>query len=519
MKLVRFGAAALALSMFMPGVVQAQEPNPTADPRTSTGIQNGGRPVGEYNGVPLYRVTVVKRDLDAVNYFHRSGSTKIAFRGTELLPQAKGEAKVNSEKGRIDIDAHFDKLRPANSFGPEYLTYVLWAITPEGTPQNLGEVLPSGDDLSIKVSTSLQAFGMIVTAEPYFAVKVPSNIVVLENQIIDNKTQGVLEKVNAKYSLLPRGAYSRTEGQHTVLNPITRDEKSPLELYEAHNAYRIAQMAGAEKYAPDIMNKVKTDLKNADDIDMSKKPDRKLEITFARSAVQGAEDARIATLRRKVAEERQAEVDARKAAEAQAAQSAAAAAASQAEAERAAAARAEADRARAEADAMRAQAEANAEQAKKDAARRIREMREKLRAQLNAILVTTETPRGLMVNLADVLFDTGKYSLKPDTKLALAKVAVILVQHPDLKLQVEGYTDSVGGDAYNQKLSENRANTVKDFLISQGMNPQNLSSAGYGKSNPVADNSTRDGRQKNRRVEMIVSGPSIGYTQQAPAVQ
>lgn len=527
MKIARMGIAAVALgamlsgSALVCGSMAAQEPNPTADPQTSTGIQNGGRPQGEYHGVPLYRVTVEQRDLDAVSYLHRTGSTKIAFRGTSLLPGGRGEAKVDSNKGRINIDAHFDGLTPANGFGPEYLTYVLWAITPDGSPSNLGEVLPSGKDLNLSVTTGLQAFGMIVTAEPYFAVKVPSNVVVLENVIIPDKTNGVLEKVNAKYSLLPRGAYSRTDGSHSVMNPITRDERSPLELYEAHNAVRIAQMAGAEKYSPDILANAMTALKNADDIDAGPKPDRKMEITFAREAVQRSEDARIATLRRKVAEERQAEVDARKAAQAQAAQSAAdadAARKAQADAEanaaRANAAEADAQKARAEADALRKQAEANAEQAKLDADAKIKAMRAQLIQQLNAILATTETPRGLMVNLTDVLFDTGKYTLKPDTKIALAKVAVIISSHADLKLQVEGYTDIVGGDDYNQKLSENRANAVKDYLISQGVNPQNISSAGYGKSNPVADNGTAAGRQQNRRVEMIVSGPSIGYEQQ-----
>lgn len=503
-------AAALSCGLIW-ATAYAQELNPTADPQTQQqNIPNGGKPIGELHGVPLYRVSVVQRDLDAVNYLHRSGATKIAFKGTPLLPGAKGEARVQSQKGRIDIDASFDGLTPANGFGNEYLTYVLWAISPEGTPENLGEILPAGKSLSIKVSTSMQAFGMIVTAEPYFAVKVPSNIVVLENQIIQDKTTGVLEKVNAHYSLLPRGAYAQTSGSKTVLDPITRDEHTPLELYEAHNAFRIAQLAGAEKYAPDIMAKTRTNIQNADDMNQNKKRDVKMLITYARGAVQSAEDARIVTLRKKAAEERQAAIDARHAAELQAAQS------------QAAAAQAELQRQRAEAEAQRAaaaQADADAqrraaEQSAADAERRVHEMRERLRAQLNAILVTTETPRGLMVNLADVLFDTGKYTLKENAKLSLAKVAVIIAATHDLKLQVEGYTDSVGSDNYNQKLSENRADTVKNFLIAQGVDPANISATGYGKSHPVADNSTAEGRSKNRRVQLIVSGPSIGYTTQ-----
>src|SRR6202046_710816 len=218
--------------------LHAQEPNPTAQTapaQDSNEIKKGD------NGIYLYRVKVVQRDLDAVNYLHRSGSTNIAFKGTALLPLAKGEAKVTSERGGIHIEARFQGLTPANGFGPEYLTYVLWAITPDGRPNNLGEVLPAGTKTNIDVTTALQSFGMIVTAEPYFSVTQPSDVIVLQNVILNNKTSGVLEKVNAHYSLLARGSYAQTEGSTSNLNPITRNEKSPLELYQANNAIRIAQ--------------------------------------------------------------------------------------------------------------------------------------------------------------------------------------------------------------------------------------------------------------------------------------
>jgi hypothetical protein len=254
------------------------------------------------NGIYIYRVKVVQRDLDAVAYLHRSGSTRIAFRGTPLLPLAKGEAKVTSERGGIAIDAKFEGLTPANGFGREYLTYVLWAITPDGRPSNLGEILPSGAKSNITVTTELQSFGLMVTAEPYFSVTQPSDLVVLQNEIVPNKTTGVLEKVNAHYMLLPRGSYAETEGSKAVANPITRDEKSPLEFYQANNALRIAQQAGAEKYAPDIWREAMQDLKNAAEIDASRKPDRKMEITYSRQAVQRAEDARILALRKQAAE-------------------------------------------------------------------------------------------------------------------------------------------------------------------------------------------------------------------------
>ncbi len=517
-----FGALVFAASVPVWSV--AQEPNPTSG---VTPGQVAGQITQQQDGIFLYRVKVVQRDLDAVNYFHRSGSTRIGFKGTVLLPGASGEAKVTSERGQISIDAKFQGLTPANGFGPEYLTYVLWAISPDGRPSNLGEVLPAGTKNNINVTTSLQSFGLIVTAEPYFSVTQPSDVVVLQNVILEDKTQGVLEKVNAHYSLLPRGFYAETEGSKTVADPITRNERSPLELFEAYNAMRIATLSGADRYAPDIMAQAKQDLRNAADLDGNKHGDRKLEITYARQAVQRAEDARLVSLRKQAAERQVASDRARQQAQMQAEQSQMQAQQSQMQAEasqlqaaqaQAAADRAAAETARAEAERLRAQSEANS--ARNQAAQSAAEVtatRERLREQLNKVLQTTETARGLIVNLSDVLFDTGRYTLKPDTKLSLAKVAVILQAYPSLKLQVEGYTDSVGSDELNQKLSENRANTVKDFLISQGTDPASISAAGYGKSNPVADNSTAAGRAQNRRVDLIVSGAAIGVTQSGPS--
>lgn len=503
----------------------AQEPNPTAqnsgqqvngeqNPAQAPASGDQSNPIQKQDGIFIYRVKVVQRDLDAVNYLHRSGSTKINFKGTPLLPGAKGEAKVNSERGVLIVDADFQGLTPANGFGQEYLTYVLWAITPDGRPTNLGEILPSDKKNNIRVTTGLQSFGMIVTAEPYFAVTQPSDVVVLQNEIIQDKTTGVLEKVNAHYSLLARGAYAVTEGSKTIPHPITRDEKSPLELYEAYNAVRIATAAGAEKYAADIMTEAKQDLKNAADMDTTKK-DRKMEITFARQAVQRSEDARLVTLRKQAAE-RQANSDAARNKAQQEAQ------ASQVNAAQAQAAQAQADAARARAEAQAAEAQTQAAQAQAQAQAATKEAdsaranREKLLGQLNNVLATSETARGLIVNMSDVLFDTGKYTLKPDTKISLAKVAGILQSYPGLKLQVEGYTDSVGSDQFNQKLSNDRATAVADFLTSQGVSAANVTATGYGKADPVADNSTSAGRAKNRRVQLVVSGDAIGVQQKAP---
>jgi outer membrane protein OmpA-like peptidoglycan-associated protein len=499
-------------------VLSAQEPNPTT---TAPPDQN---PITKQdNGVYLYKVQVVQRNLDAVNYLHRSGSTKIGFKGTVLLPNSSGSAEVASERGGIHINARFKGLPPANGFGKEYLTYVLWAITPDGRPNNLGEVLPDNTKNNIDVTTALQSFGMIVTAEPYYSVTQPSDVVVLENVIIPNKTTGVMEKVNAHYLLLPRGYYATTtSGADTISNPITRNEKAPLELYEAYNAVRIAQDAGADKYAPDILAEAKQDLRNAADISNNKHGDKKMAVTYARQSVQRSEDARLVTLRKQAAERQMNAELAKRDAENQAQQSQLAAQQSQLAAEQAKAAQAQADaeRARAEAEAAQAHAAAAEAQAKAAAANKSADdanaVRERLRGQLNSVLATSETARGLIVNMSDVLFDTGRYTLKPTTQISLAKVAGILQAYPGLKLQVEGYTDSVGGDDYNQKLSENRADAVRNFLITQGVPQDNITSTGYGKANPVADNTTSAGRAKNRRVQLVVSGNAIGITESSP---
>lgn len=502
-------------------VVSAQVQNPTQTDRWPQNQPKHEKAVETENGVPLYKITVVGRDIPAINYFHRSGSTKIGFNGTDLLPKAKGLAEISSLNGRTVIKAHFEGLVPANSFGVEYLTYVLWAITPEGRPINLGELLWSKDGKgNLTVTTGLQSFGLIVTAEPYFAVTMPSNVVVLQNYVLKNKTAGVLETVNAHASLLPRGAYTdTTAGRHTVLHPITRNDRSPLELYEAINAIQIAEAAGADQQAPQAMAAAKQDLQNARDMDI-KQRQMKEEITLAREAVQSAEDARIITLRklRQQQEERQRQEE--EAAQAQARQSALEA--QQAQQQQALAQQqaqqAQLQQQQAEAAAARAHAEqVAAEQAAQQAAQQTAELRNKLKDQLNQVLQTQETARGLIVNMSDVLFALNRYNLKPDAQIKLAKVSGILLTYPNLKLQVEGYTDNTGAADYNQKLSEERANAVQQFLISQGVSPANITAQGYGEADPVASNSTSAGRAKNRRVELVISGKSIGIQQQPPA--
>jgi outer membrane protein OmpA-like peptidoglycan-associated protein len=505
--------AVLCSSVFL-GPAFAQEMNPTAQQPQQQPQEQQPDMSGT---VPVYKVQVVGRDIPAINYFHRSGSTRIGFQGTSLLQQGKGEAKIEAKNGRGSIDAKFEGMVPANSFGPEYLTYVLWAITPDGRPVNLGEVLAKGGKAEIDVTTNLQSYGLIVTAEPYFAVTMPSDLVVLQNYVLPDKTQGIIEQISAHATLLPRGAYVQTAGQHAVLNPVQMSDKSPLELYEAINAVQIAQANGADKYAPEAFQKAQQSLESAQEV--GKKGGRREQITYARAAVEGAEDARIITIRKKIEQDREQAQQATVAAQQ-------AALAAQQTADQQALARAQADAAAAQAQAQAAQAQAQAQAAQAQAAaarqtaqqasQQSEQMREKLKDQLNQVLQTRETARGLIVNMSDVLFDTGQYTLKPGAREKLAKVSGILLAYPNLQLQVEGYTDNVGSDQFNEKLSQQRADAVRDYLASQGVTQTNISAAGYGESDPVADNSTASGRAENRRVQLVVSGNSIGLQESTP---
>src|SRR6266403_1129535 len=487
---------------------------------------------------PIYKITinVVERTTTAINYQHRSGSTTIDFRGTPLLPEAKGEAKVESKQGYIEIEVEFDKLQPATRFGSEFLTYVMWAISPEGRPINLGEVILNGTKSKLDVTTDLQAFGLIVTAEPYFSVTQPSNVVVMEN-FIRPETRGKIEQVDAKFELLERGQYT-VNVPPAELKPIPLDKNVPLELFEAQNALRIARWAGADKDAADSYKKAQDLLTQAENYQARKAGKKPVSMT-AREAVQTAEDARLIALKRqdeqRLANERAAaaerENQARIAAE-RSRQEAQAAAARTAQAEQEQ--RLEAERTRAEADRARLEAEANAARSARETAaaqadadrarlaasqaeREKQDLRRQLVDQFNKILETRDTARGLIVNMSDVLFDTGRYTLKPGAREKLAKISGIVLAHAGLSLQIEGHTDSVGGDDFNQQLSERRADSVRDFLAEQGVAPSSITARGFGKMQPGASNDTAEGRQRNRRVELVVNGDAIGGTASASA--
>jgi outer membrane protein OmpA-like peptidoglycan-associated protein len=489
--------------------------NPTDTPsQQDVSVQNAP--------MPVFRVNVSERSARAVNYRHRGGSTTVDFKGTSLMPAIAGKAKVDGKQGRLAIDVELNHIdRPAR-LGPQYLTYVLWAVTPEGRAVNLGEILPGDNGKSkMSVTTDLQAFGLIVTAEPYFSVTHPSNEVVAENVILQN-TKGFEESIDAKFDVLEGGQYTIDVAADQLPSAQAQPDV-PLDLLEARDAVMIAKAAGAEQYASNSIMKAEDMLQRAEDY-YQRKQGRTPIGTAARGATQMAEDARVLTLRRKAQEREDAarrasqEAQAKAEADAQAAQARSDEdARRRAEAEKnQAAALAQQQQAQAQADAAQ-QAAADADRQKLEAQRQTQEaiqqkeqMRARLLAQLNQVLQTRDSARGLIVSMPDVLFDFNKYTLKPEARERLAKISGIVLAYPDLKLAIEGHTDSIGTDDYNQTLSEKRAESVRGYLVSSGVVPDHVSAVGLGKGNPIADNSTTQGRKLNRRVDMVVSGDVIG---------
>ena len=470
---------------------------------------------------------------------------KLSFHSTDSGQPASGEAEVKNKGNRVEIEARFTGLEPASKFGLQYLTYVLWAVSPQGRAENLGELTLRNGNGEVKAITEMQTFGMIVSAEPYFAVTEPGAFVVLENTA-DEAAQPVV----ARYELLGPEAYSSSNTK--IENAIFGiDTKTPLELFEARNAVRISRNATADKYAPASEAKAEQQLQTAEEAYRQKR-DRKMVEAASRDAVQTAEEARVMAVKAKAeedaqaksaadkraAEEREAKARADAAAEVQrrmeADEARTQAEAAKAEAERlkeeAQKAAADAARAKQEAEAARTAAlaeqqaaleqkqaaEADAEKARQAAARaeaEKAELRAQLLNQLNSILQTQDSARGLIVQMSDVLFDTGSATLKTAAREKLAKISGILLAHPGLTLEIEGHTDSVGSDDFNQQLSERRADSVRDFLAEQGVPASTIAARGFGKTQPVASNDTPEGRQRNRRVELVVNGEAIGKPQ------
>jgi outer membrane protein OmpA-like peptidoglycan-associated protein len=467
-----------------------------------------------------YHMRVISRSTEAVDYRHK-GSTKVDLKGTDLSPDVRGEAKVEGKAGGVKIEANVEHLRPANSFGLAYLTYVLWAITPQGRPHNLGEVVVNDGKSSVHTTTDLQAFALIVTAEPYFAVMQPSDLIVAQNEI-RRDTKGGIEPVDVTFELISRDTYNSQV--QPINSPVYEvSNKTPLDLLEARNAVRIAKDAGADRYAASELQKAQDSLNRAEDYYRRKQGSGPIG-TAAREAAQTAEEARVMSIKRQQDEqaeqERKAAADrtAQAQADAQAQQAAAAqaqaqAAQSQAQAQQAQQAQQQAEQARQQAELAQRQAAQQAQQAesaRQQAENDKAQMRARMLQQLNQVLQTRDSARGLIVNMPDVLFDTGKADLKPSARERLAKVAGILIAYPDIHVEIDGYTDSTGSLEFNERLSEQRAEAVRSYLSSQGVNSSTITTQGFGPSQPIASNDTATGRQQNRRVELVVSGSSIG---------
>jgi outer membrane protein OmpA-like peptidoglycan-associated protein len=520
----------------------------------------------------------VTRTTQAVHYRLQGGTTKVDFQGTDLLQRASGEAKVEGKKTNFQIEVKFQGLEDATKFGLEYLTYVLWAVSPQGRPVNLGEVTLEHGNAHLKAFTDLQTFGMIVTAEPYFAVTAPGNMVVMESAPVAGVGGGAgAQNIETKYDLVSRGAYSSTN-THIQDAIFGIDSKTPLELFEARNAMRIARIAAADKYASFIISKAGQQLLHAEEIYRQKQNRAAIEAA-AKEATETAEEARLMAVKQKAEDEAQAAAAAREAkaradADAEAKRRAEAEkAAAQAQADRAAAEQAKAealkmkqeaeaaaqeaarqkaaaekataeavaqqqllaaetDKARqaaAQSDSLRQQAETakqqaeratqQAEKATQQAEYEKQELRARLLQQLNSILATRDSARGLVANMSDVLFRSGSFELLPGARERLAKVSGIVLAYPTLHVAIEGYTDSIGSDDYNQQLSEHRAQAVRDYFVQQGINSAAVEAHGYGKTAPIASNDSAEGRQQNRRVELVLSGDAIGADSTQPPPQ
>lgn len=478
-----------------------------------------------------YQIVVVQNAAKAINYRNLKGSVKIDFKGTVLLPDAKGIASVRNKAGVTEIKAEFTNLTAATQFGPEYLTYILWAISPDGRATNLGELIVKYGESELSAKVPLQAMSLIVTAEPYFAVSQPGNVVILENAIKPGNKEKI-ELVDAKYELLPRGLYTKNVASMDF-QPQVIDKNKPFSIYQARNAVQIAKAAGAEKYAAE-------GFKNAERLlalSEKKAGGKKSRAMTAREAVQSAEDSRSIAVKRQaeediITEQQQAQdklnnaksqaATATKGQEkAEVAQIKAEMAQGQSNAERDAAlvlaTNAVASSAGSQADAQTARAEAVKSKEQEDAANNRAQkaegektvLRAQLFQQLNSIFQTRDTARGLIVNMSDALFKTGSSELLPAVREKLSKIAGILSARQGLKLNIEGHTDNVGSDEYNQQLSEKRAQTARDYLVSQGVPADSIVSQGFGKTNPIDSNDTPQGRQNNRRVEIVVSGAAI----------
>jgi outer membrane protein OmpA-like peptidoglycan-associated protein len=442
--------------------------------------------------------------------FPERAQVEVGFQRDTRAPDASMVAEVRHREGQANMEVRFRGMKPAILFGGDVTCYVLWAVTRDGTTENLGELWVRDDSETIEYSTGLKSFAMMVTAEAHSLVPAPSELVMFRSEAVEAKRTEVSEFVFSDFAPAPRTLYDSVA-------TVPWDKCKALDLRQAEKAYELAVDAGAEEYAATELRRAFTELAQARNFAGAKK--NKASVDYSRRSISHSAEAIQVTNRRKEAEKAEEELARRKAemealneraAQAEATAAAAAAAlttakASRNEAEAAvAAARAELERISAERLELQASVTALDEQAA-ELEREKAEMETRLRGALSQVAETQQSARGMIVSLPDILFDLNEATLKNDARVVIAKLAGILLILPELNLRIEGHTDSTGDSEYNMTLSERRASSVRDFLAAQGISPDRMVSVGYGMTRPAADNSTREGRAMNRRVEIVIA--------------
>jgi outer membrane protein OmpA-like peptidoglycan-associated protein len=461
--------------------------------------------------VPARAADVDTRSTVALTYREGSG-TQVDLVGRGQTTGTVGKADVKRSEGRTRVKLKLEALPHPQSLGSLYTTYMLWAVAPEGRAESLAE-LPHSKSFDVDATTAMPTFSLIVTAEPDSAVTRPGPRLVAENAVND-ETKGRLQSAKVEYETADERAIAVRGGP---------DFKTPLPVLGARRAVELARAAGADRYADGELKEAEIKLATAEQLWSGRDKLSKEADVAARDAMRLAEHARSLTGERAEAaglarERRNARTAVNQAMDqAETAQDRAEQAQAQAAMERQQAeqARTQADdamleTAKAKASVLQAQSDADrarleAQQARQDQAA----LQEQLYQSLSAILETRREARGLIVNLSDVLFDFNKADLKPGAREKLAKIAGILLTYPGLQISLEGHTDAIGSDAYNQVLSRRRAESARSYLLESGIKPEIVQAMGFGESQPVASNDSAAGRQQNRRVELVVSGEII----------
>jgi len=425
-------------------------------------------------------------NLSAVTFPDRT-TIDIGMARTLATPNAaKLDASVKFSDGQAKVEVSFKGMEPAILFGGDISSYVVWAVTRDGAVENLGELIvdQSGDSGSGKYQTGKKQFALMVTAEPWYTVGRPGELVIATSMGADpKKTQSAPFGFSNFRTLAAKFDTNSIAG-------LTYKDKTPVALVQARRAMAVADRTGAAALNPKAMEEAKRSFAQAENSAKSG-GSAKVVSDFARRAVASSAEAMRDLGRKMEADEaakKKAELDKSEMTVAQL---------------REAQAKLEADKAKLEADKAKLVTDQAVITKERD------DLAKRLTGTMAMIMETRESARGAVMSLPGVSFDTGKATLKVSAQITLAKLAGLALVFPNVNMRVEGYTDSTGNAAANQKLSEARAKTVYDFLKSQGIADTRLAFQGLGQASPVADNATTEGRAKNRRVEIVASQGEI----------